>query len=340
MYVTAILMIIIALSLFLPKTRVSAGTFEFSKENTLPLRGLLAFLIVSHHLSQKAYIPGISLLPIGIGYQIVCIFFFISGYGLSKSYKTKGKEYFNGFFKKRLGKILPKYVFLTIIFMAIMHILGFKDVWTQIEEISKAETPLPFSWFIIAVIYIYIAFYISGTLFTTPSKIGLAFLFAIAGYVLVVSSALNYHKVYWWWTIMMVVPGYYVGLYEKKISELLYAKGILARVSIIIALFVSFCILCKISVLYYFWLQLWFTCQVLAVYLIVRTMGFVKWDWLNNLGKFSMELYMVHGIPLIIALNYGLDGIMLWIVTYSLAIPLAYVLHRYFVSPRAILWNV
>ena len=97
---------------------------QFSKQATVPLRGLLATGIVLHHLSLRLVeaSPDCSWLWSQFsfwGAPIVAVFFFLSGYGLMVSLITKGQKYLDGFLKKRLLKIVLPLVLCSIVFEAI-----------------------------------------------------------------------------------------------------------------------------------------------------------------------------------------------------------------------------
>lgn len=82
------------------------GLYCFDVRRTNSLRGVLAILIILHHLSSKIDILFLKWFH-DFGAPIVSMFFFVSGYGLIKSYLKKGTAYIDGFLAKRLGKILP-----------------------------------------------------------------------------------------------------------------------------------------------------------------------------------------------------------------------------------------
>lgn len=96
---------------------------QFSKQATVPLRGLLAIGIVLHHLSLRLVEASPDCHWIWLqfsfwGAPIVAVFFFLSGYGLMVSLITKGQEYLDGFLKKRLLKIVLPLVLCSIVFEA------------------------------------------------------------------------------------------------------------------------------------------------------------------------------------------------------------------------------
>lgn len=74
----------------------------YSKEylslmTTKQLKGIVAYAIIIHHLSQKMQVPGLLSIIGYIGFICVAVFFFISGYGLECALKNK-ENYLKHFF--------------------------------------------------------------------------------------------------------------------------------------------------------------------------------------------------------------------------------------------------
>ena len=133
---------------------------EFGKEKVFPLKGLLAVLIVLHHLTYEIKNP--LLQPFhSWGAPIVSVFFFISGYGLMTSYKNKGEQYLSDFVKRRMfdAVILP---FLLALLLYRCMATGLPNIADAISLLAtKGITTLPNSWFVFAILYSYATFYLS-----------------------------------------------------------------------------------------------------------------------------------------------------------------------------------
>ncbi|MCH5345508.1 MAG: acyltransferase [Muribaculaceae bacterium] len=321
MYVTSIILLFLIISLVVSKRKDYKGLYSFDKTTTLPLRGVLALLIVSHHLGQRTDIFPLSNFTSGIGAPIVSIFFFISGYGLCLSYISKGENYFNGFLRKRLGKLLPKFIILTVGMMLIYH---FSDFYTKPIDIQtkclifEGKTPLPNSWFIYAIVYIYISYFICSLAVRSPFKLGMLFTLSTILYIFVLAVVLQYQK-YWYNTILCVNFGYFTAYYEKSISRFIEKNRLPSYALVIIALISSY-ELCGLSRAFY---PVWMAVQAFSVYIIIRTLKFFHWKWLCQLGVYSLEIYLVHGIPLQLGQYIGLSNWTLWFFTYALSIVFA-----------------
>lgn len=167
------LLLYIALPLILlvgSKFKFISWNEEFmSVSQTKMIQGFMAILIMFHHLSQKTCAPW--LMPIyivhgldpfvEIGYLVVGVFLFCSGYGLLKSFKTK-ENYLKGFGKRRILPLLISYFLINIIFIVVrlwrkQKIVGLA-LW--LGTISSYSMPNPNGWYVIAALIFYVAFYL------------------------------------------------------------------------------------------------------------------------------------------------------------------------------------
>ena len=124
-------------------------------------RGVFAIVIVLHHIMQNTSTGYIMPQFLGAGVVGVAFFFFMSGYGLQKSYMKKGTDYRKGFLIKRLAPILTEYVIVTIICQLLYLTLG--TVYTPIDVFRKIAEGFPIapaSWFIISISVFYIVYYL------------------------------------------------------------------------------------------------------------------------------------------------------------------------------------
>lgn len=337
MYATAILMILLLISFIVSESKSYKGLRSFDVVTTLPLRGLLALLIVSHHLGQKTDIFALSNFTTGLGLQIVDVFFFISGYGLCASYLAKGRSYLNGFLRKRMGKLLPKFLILTGAMVTAYYFLASMDINAQAARMSDGWTPLPHSWFIYAIIYVYLAFYICALGAKTPLHTGILFLIAILDYIAIFNKILHFPP-HWHVTIIAVNFGYFIALYENKVTQLLNNHKLISYPALVVLMVASLGINSKIvqfnnpslELLSFTLSEIWILAQACAVYVVVRTLGFFQWGWLREVGVYSLELYLIHGIPLKIGLHLGLKNWTLWIFTFSVSITCAIILNKLF----------
>ena len=102
------------------KSIFNSNNDVLDKYNSNKIKGLLAILIIMHHLS--IYIKDVILFKILtiIGIIAVSAFFFYSGYGLMTSYLKK-ESYLKDFLNKRIMKIVIPYI-IAIIFTGLAYL--------------------------------------------------------------------------------------------------------------------------------------------------------------------------------------------------------------------------
>lgn len=330
MYITAFLMILTLVCLIVMLIQGRRDLKPFDLNATLPLRGLLAILIVFHHVGQTkaGYITGISWIFSNIGLQIVAVFFMISGYGLYVSFKKKGLAYLDGFLGKRYSKVLPIFIALSIFCFLFVLYKG-STVSEQFQKYITGVTPLPYSWFIYAIIYVYAAFYLAARFGKTLMNTGLLFTAFLVLYVIVMRYLIDFPS-YWYLSILCTSGGYFIGYYEKTFEACIAKHRILSFGAVIAFLFISFCAMYKILSLGTPLTSLWLIAQALSVYVIIRALGMINWKFLVWVGGFSLELYLVHGIFVKMLFYNGAvcSGIGYYAISLACAIPTAWLLHH------------
>ena len=200
---------------------------HFSREWTYRLKGVLAIIIVLHHLSQYCYIEGIAgvflrqFCPWGI--YVVGIFFFVSGYGLMTQYKLKRDEYVRHFLSKRFGKLFPAF----ILFLIIRKILNYFQVtnyslWEELETFILTGNGFCM-WFIPALFLFYLLFYFSIR-YIKNSSISV-WVFTVVTIIFSIILKL-YGFGEWWYVSNLCMPiGVLYSFYEEKFKLVYDDKG-------------------------------------------------------------------------------------------------------------------
>ena len=117
-------------------------TAYLSKRNTDCLKGILAVLVLIHHLTQNSGLLMDTPLRgvfANLGYLSVSAFLFLSGYGMMASYNKKGKKYAE---QLPLKRMLPFYCI--IIILIVMHAIE-KSLGGSVptfEELAVSLFPL------------------------------------------------------------------------------------------------------------------------------------------------------------------------------------------------------
>lgn len=209
----------------------------FDKCKMTPIKAILALLIVADHLTFQIEMSWIQPMR-KWGAPIVAMFFLISGYGLVKSYLSKGEAYLKGFFHKRIWKvILPALVayglYLLICFKP--HNFG-KEL---LALISNGTPLLPYSWFVEVLVLLYVGFWLSFRF--APEKLKLPLTVLWSCLLIVIPIIIGYDRC--WWVCTLAFPtGMIYSKFENKIqsvlirSKLTYTIGF-GTLIILIALF-------------------------------------------------------------------------------------------------------
>lgn len=166
MYLTiAVYLICIALIIWGAKFAGFKANYHedfLSLDKTKAVRGLAAFCVLLHHISQETTFQNQGEIQffLDFGAHLVAIFFFCSGFGLVKAVNTK-KDYLNGFLKKRvvMGILITFYV--NVILYAIYHLIA-GDSFPAVRWVTNFigfTLMNEYAWFPIVLMLLYVTFY-------------------------------------------------------------------------------------------------------------------------------------------------------------------------------------
>ena len=125
----------------------------------MPIKALLALMIVAHHISYYSDSEAIQLFY-HLGAPIVSVFLFISGYGLVISYRKDGRHYLDTFFKRRILAIFVPFA-LTVLVHMLLDFDAYSDVVGLLANMSHGVLPLSNTWYVFAILYFYLIFWLS-----------------------------------------------------------------------------------------------------------------------------------------------------------------------------------
>lgn len=266
-----------------------------SVANTNALRGIMAIAIMLHHLSEHSSSGRFSHLLNHLGYLLVAVFFFLSGYGLMVQFSKKGKEYVGTIWKKRvlffaivllLDTLL--YVGVNLLYGKRCAVLGFFFSFVNGHPLAGS------SWYLIVQIYFYIFFwcifrYVAGKwkrIFCMALLVGVAdLLFFFAGY-----------PSFWIFSNFGFVLGMLWGQEKEKI-DLLLARYYFPAVICAMVLFLLFSFLpsCLPRVAY-------LPCRMISaplfaalVILVLCKVSIVGCFW-STVSLISLEVFLLHAL--------------------------------------------
>lgn len=277
----------------------------FSKQATVPLRGLLAIDIVLHHLSLRLVEASPDCHWIWSqfsfwGAPIVAVFFFLSGYGLMVSLITKGQKYLDGFLKKRLLKIVLPLVLCSIVFEATSITL-----WGgQIADFRKDWPFLPNCWFCVTIIIYYFAFYIAALLFKS-SPIKVAYSMWLFSLVYVFLFKVMDFSSWWYQMVLSINIGMTLAYYETAIRNVLYKyKRTIVLLLFLLTLLSAYWASCSKTDNFPVGMMVLSLVIGLLIYSLLCLRPIKSNRLLTFFGKHSFEIYLIHGA--VISVLFGM----------------------------------
>ena len=291
--------ILLLISLFvylIPKTDID----YLSNKSTKSLKGLLALLIIFHHISQKVTTGENFSNFEYMGRYIVALFFFLSGYGLYFQYSNNA-NYMKNFLRKRLVRIFIPFYFFIVIYVIYRATLGevinvdfFLSFWKDHSNIIYN------GWFINSIIVLYVIFYIS---FVRKDSKTSFYILIVLTLVYIFWKTYQDHGDWEYVSIMAFLLGIFWmknrGLIEKCIENNYFI--FLVLFSVLMYIFHHYEVIMKnigITNKYVYYGIVGNICtMVFVVYFLLLTnkLNFSN-KYLDFLGDISFEIYMIHGL--------------------------------------------
>lgn len=283
---------------------------------TKALLGLCSVVIMFHHMSQKTCAPWLKSDVIvhgldgfvNVGYLIVALFFFCSGYGIFKSYRTKD-NYFENFFIKRAFPILLMGFISGVLFFVARSLKDVPFSFRTVFSIGGPSMLNEYGWYVIMILAMYLLFYLG---FSRAKKdihgIAVVVLGTIA---LIVFCDYFIYGTWWYNTIHLFVLGIVFAAYEDRIIPILKKRYVFILVICIAVTAIGFAAGNYLTSLYgllgktyVYKVDRWvafagqmisavsFTIAVMMVGMKIRIGNAA----LDILGKMTLETYLVHGL--------------------------------------------
>lgn len=296
---------------------------DFGKDKMPLLKAMLAILIVADHLTF--WVDSVFLLPFReLGAPIVSLFFFVSGYGLVKSFEKRGEAYLNGFFVNRVWKvILPSLVALVVYWLLCFDID--RNYFVAVRLLVTNGVPLlPYSWYVASIVILYVVFYTSFKWVNPRFRILTVFLLSIV--YIVAIKGIGYDRC--WWVCTLAFP---TGLLFSKHETWLYSH--LLRTKLLSMLVVSV-MLAIFSALYIIGSEDAF----ILCYVFIPLVVVIIYSWLRLpvsesktirfLSSISYEIYLCQGIAMeFLRRMIDLD-VLYCVAVYIMTLALAYFVNR------------
>ena len=335
LYITILFSLLFLIAAYkITVSRDGIRIYNFDLRETLPLRGILALCVFLTHLCPHLDEASPWLEDFGMwGPPSVACFFLLAGYGLAYSVKTKGPAYLDGFFRKRLSKLVWPFLIMVIIYQTWRICHGVFD-WKQL-----LVEPSPLSWFIYALLIWYVGFYIcfKGV---KDYRMGILRIWIFTAIYLpwTVSQDMGY---YWISILPMPMAIAYV-FYEEKAKNYIQQHPYLSL--LLVGGWFAMVMGYTLFAIYAHHLPGWgpvvYTTLPVWVIFLTYILGGAKNRLTNFLGHISYEIYVVHGFivmllaDIIIVSNPHLNSISVIILLLAITIVSAWGLNRFIVTIR------
>lgn len=295
--------------------------YSFNLHETMPLRAILAISVMLCHLCPHLDEESPLLAEFCLwGPPSVGTFFLLTGYGLSYSYQNKGEDYLNGFFKKRIMRLLWPLLIMTIIYQCYRAYNGVFDVMLMLKE------PSPMSWFIYAVMIWYVIFYVSFKFrwFRKNSSIISIWLLTVVYMTITVYFKFSY---YWISILPLPIAISYVP-YETWIKHYIQKNKyhVLGSVFCFVMVVMIYAVIGSMTHGIPLWGPPVYTVVPCTLLLLTYFIGGWKCRFLVFLGKISYEFYIVHGFVVILLSDvhwFGLNGYVNAFMTIAIVLTIA-----------------
>lgn len=298
-----IVLLWILIILWKMKYRADGQQEPFSKQNTEVLKGICALEIVLGHLGIAT--ESVFLFPNRkAGILFVGIFFALSGYGLAYSVVNK-QEYLNGFLLKRLPKILIPAYMIYGIGVVIKALLSSNGLGQLGKLIDFSQIFGGINWYIWELALFYIVFYLCAKTGSLKRAHWYILVFSV-GFILV-AFALGADNP-WYGSTLCFWLGIVYFLYQDRFKELLVQRHMVVNLTLCVVIvggaIVSFFALGTSSFIgnvigrnlasFFFVI-----CVIILLY---------RFEIGNAvsifLGKYSLEIFLIHPIAISICRRY------------------------------------
>ena len=246
----------------------------------------------------------------------------MTGYGLCASLLKKGNDYIRGFLPKRLLSFWPEALLLTIAGLGLKFFVLHKSSDILLNDVVTGNPPLPYSWFIYAITYGYVAFFLAAKIASCRIKpTGYILTALIIAYMLVVANVFHWGA-FWYYGIISIPIGYFFKAYESEIEHIIsLKKGYLFAT--FLAMTAGSCLLPSPVDIYVGVITF-----VALTYLVIRVINyppiFAQW-----LGIQCLNIYLIHGLFLVpIHSMFGDNSLILFVLTMIPTLVGAYILSR------------
>ena len=265
-----------------------------ARTDTNAMRGILAVLIVFHHLSLTTNAGYSAVILKKIGFLVVAAFYALSGYGLLMSYLAKGCR-LDHFWRKRCTGVIFPYLIISLIYVAVRLALGDKITVTSYLLSFVNGTPMVrYSWFILTILVFYVFYYLAARIAKQDVPLMIFLVFVAEVFFLYGMKKLDFEP--FWYDAAWAFPLGMVWAYGyRSISETV-SRHPWVYIGLTAMLFVIFYFSSTVLSWCGFYGEMLTACTFAV--LVMLSMFKLRFSnpALQFLGNISFELYLMHGL--------------------------------------------
>lgn len=277
---------------------------SMSVENSKSIKGIIAVLIILHHISS--IVPDAKVLAIMkyVGYLLVGIFFLYSGYGLMKSFQTK-ENYLDSFISRRIPTILIPFFLINSIYVLVLAIFYGRayTVVQIIKYILGVELINSYAWYTVMILVYYLAFYCFFKFFKQKkAMIGISIFVVIS-----ILFRIQFRETQWFLSEISFLVGILFRYHKENVLDFMrrkYTYLIINGLAGFLLFFLLGFIIEKKGVLIknvvMIVTSLFFTISVI----LINEKVLLKNKITLFLGQISYEMYLIHKIILFVVKDY------------------------------------
>lgn len=293
------------------------GYFDdyLSLENSNAFRGIMALVIVLHHLCRQFADDGkyeIWLKPFDspMGWLVVGMFFFFSGYGLMMGYKNKNL-YLKGFLKKRLPAVLIPMLTATVLYLPFQLTIKIGNGTFGYDYLLNILLGQDFiirnGWYVYAIIVFYVLFFVIFR-FIKNTKMAIT-TFTISIFLYEVICFIVYNNFVWSASSICIAFGVVYAYYYEAITRIMKKLYYLLLALCIIGYIGSMAINPLFNRLFHFYPPEFISENFCCLFFVLFSLIICLKLNFNNvltafLGNISYEIYLLHGLFIIIFANF------------------------------------
>ena len=301
--------IIIFFIILITSLKKTNGDSDFlSHAQTNSIKGIAAFWVLVHHITFRGFAVdppafGVAFCMVGKGVSFaVGLFFFISGFGFARNYSKKTGEYKKLYLRKRLictGIPFAMAIILFAFVKVLRHEFSFYNIVT---EFFTEKTIVPYSWYIVAIMFFYFIFWIVMIIDSIFSNDYLIYVILSVVIIIYILFCFKFLELYWIRSVSCLLMGVLIG----NVRETMRKRMVVVTAYFILLAVIVACL--NDTIMWSVYIE-----NLICVIAIVLLLFFLGYFTINSavidfLGDISLEIYLIQGL-----FTFGLRSSMIMI---------------------------